>query len=85
MIIHNSGVHTKVILDEIVYAEVFNRKVVIHKLNGEIEYYEYCMSETEKIDECKWEKTNTKNMTASTTGKYYVVFRGVNNNKKLRI
>ena len=39
VIINNSGVHTKVILDEIVYAEVFNRKVVIHKLNGEIEYY----------------------------------------------
>jgi len=39
VLINNSGVHTKVILDEIVYAEVFNRKVVIHKLNGEIEYY----------------------------------------------
>lgn len=39
ILINNSGVHTKVILDEIVYAEVFNRKVVIHKLNGEIEYY----------------------------------------------
>lgn len=39
VLINNSGVHTKVILDEIVYAEVFNRKVVIHKLDGEIEYY----------------------------------------------
>ena len=39
VIINNSGVHTKVILDDIVYAEVFNRKVVIHKMNGEIEYY----------------------------------------------
>ena len=39
ILINNSGVHTKVILDEIVYAEVFNRKVVIHKLDGEIEYY----------------------------------------------
>lgn len=39
VLINNSGVHTKVILDEIVYAEVFNRKVVIHKLEGEIEYY----------------------------------------------
>mgnify|MGYP002512828280 CR=1 FL=1 len=27
------------ILDEIIYAEVFNRKVVIHKMNDEIEYY----------------------------------------------
>jgi DNA-binding LytR/AlgR family response regulator len=39
VLINNSGVHTKVILDEIVYAEVFNRKVVSHKLDGEIEYY----------------------------------------------
>ena len=39
VLINNSGVHTKVILDEIVYAEVFNRKVVIHRLDGEIEYY----------------------------------------------
>ena len=39
VMINNSGVHTKVILDDIVYAEVFNRKVVIHKLNDEIEYY----------------------------------------------
>ena len=39
VLINNSGVHTKVTLDEIVYAEVFNRKVVIHKLDGEIEYY----------------------------------------------
>ena len=39
IMINNCGVHTKVILDEIVYAEVFNRKIVIHKINGEIEYY----------------------------------------------
>lgn len=39
MMINSGGVHTKVILDEIVYAEVFNRKVVIHKLNDIIEYY----------------------------------------------
>ena len=39
VMINNSGVHTKVVLDEIVYAEVFNRKVVIHKLNETIEYY----------------------------------------------
>jgi len=39
VIINNSGVHTKVILDEIVYAEVFNRKVVIHKMDETIEYY----------------------------------------------
>lgn len=39
VLINNSGVHTKVILDDIVYAEVFNRKVVIHKMNETIEYY----------------------------------------------
>lgn len=39
VMINNSGVHTKVVLDEIIYAEVFNRKIVIHKLNETIEYY----------------------------------------------
>lgn len=39
LIINRGGVHTKVNMDDIVYAEVFNRKVVIHKLNETIEYY----------------------------------------------
>ena len=39
MMIKYGGVHRKVVIDEIVYAEVFNRKVVIHKLNDTIEYY----------------------------------------------
>lgn len=39
VMINNGGVHTKVMIGDIVYAEVFNRKVVIHKLNDEIEYY----------------------------------------------
>ena len=39
VMINNSGIHTKVVLNEIVYAEVFNRKVVIHKIDGEVEYY----------------------------------------------
>jgi len=39
VLINNSGVHTKVVLDEIIYAEVFNRKVVIHKMDERIEYY----------------------------------------------
>ena len=39
VMINNGGVHTKVKIDDIVYAEVFNRKVVIHKMNDEIEYY----------------------------------------------
>ena len=39
VMINNGGVHCKVMLEDIVYAEVFNRKVVIHKMNDEIEYY----------------------------------------------
>lgn len=39
LMINNGGVHTKVMLDDIVYAEVFNRKVVIHKLSDKLEYY----------------------------------------------
>lgn len=39
LMINNGGVHIKVTIDNIVYAEVFNRKVVIHKLNETIEYY----------------------------------------------
>lgn len=33
------GVHVKVSIEDIIYAEVFNRKVIIHKLNEDIEYY----------------------------------------------
>lgn len=39
LMINNGGVHIKVMTEDIVYAEVFNRKVVIHKMNDEIEYY----------------------------------------------
>lgn len=39
IIVNNNGMHIKVRLDEIIYAEVFNRKVVIHKMNEKIEYY----------------------------------------------
>ena len=39
LLINNSGVHIKVKIDDIVYAEVFNRKVVIHKVDETIEYY----------------------------------------------
>lgn len=39
VMISSNGVHSKVILDEIIYAEVFNRKVVIHKMDETIEYY----------------------------------------------
>ena len=39
LMINNGGVHIKVMIEDIVYAEVFNRKVVIHKINETIEYY----------------------------------------------
>lgn len=39
LMIHNGGVHRKVLIEDIIYAEVFNRKVVIHKPDEKIEYY----------------------------------------------
>ena len=39
LMINSGGAHIKVILEDIVYAEIFNRKIVIHKLNDTIEYY----------------------------------------------
>lgn len=48
IMINNSGIHTKVELNSIVYAEVFNRKIVIHRLDSDIEYYGK-MSELESI------------------------------------
>lgn len=39
IIIKTGGTHKKVYLKDIVYAEVFNRKVLIHKKDEEIEYY----------------------------------------------
>ena len=48
IMINNSGVHIKVLLDSIIYAEVFNRKVVIHRIDSDIEYYGK-MSELESM------------------------------------
>ena len=39
LMINSGGVHIKVMLEDIVYAEVFNRKIVIHKMDENIEYY----------------------------------------------
>jgi len=40
LMINNGGVHIKVRIEDIIYAEVFNRKVVIHNKKDEvIEYY----------------------------------------------
>lgn len=39
IMIQTGGTHTKIFLDDIMYAEVFNRKIIIHKTDGEIQYY----------------------------------------------
>lgn len=39
LLIKTGGVHTKVFLKDIIYAEIFNRKVMIHGMEGDIEYY----------------------------------------------
>ena len=38
-------------------------------------YYEYCVGTN--LNKCVWKKTNTKNVRVSKTGKWKVVFRGV--------
>lgn len=48
IMIHSSGVHIKVMIHDIVYAEVFNRKVLIHKLDSDLEYYGK-MSDLERV------------------------------------
>lgn len=42
------GIHVKVLIEDIIYAEVFNRKIIIHKRNEDIEYYGK-MKELEKL------------------------------------
>lgn len=39
IMVQNKGIHTKIYVSEIVYAEVYNRKVIIHTTEDEIEYY----------------------------------------------
>ena len=39
LVIKTGGVHTRIRIDDIIYAEVFNRKVMIHSVHGDIEYY----------------------------------------------
>lgn len=39
ILVKQGGLSTKVLLSDIVYAEVFNRKVMLHTVNGDIEYY----------------------------------------------
>ena len=39
IIVASNGIHIKIYLKDIIYAEVFNRKIVIHTINDDIEYY----------------------------------------------
>lgn len=39
IVIKTGGVRTRILIKDIVYAEVFNRKVMIHSIHGDIEYY----------------------------------------------
>lgn len=39
LLVKRGGVSTKVAPDDIIYAEVFNRKVILHTKRGDIEYY----------------------------------------------
>lgn len=48
IMVHSGGEHIKILLNDIVYAEVFNRKVMIHKRDEVIEYYGR-LSELEKL------------------------------------
>lgn len=45
--VKSCGSHIRVDVDDIMFAEVFNRKIILHKIDGEIEYYGK-MSELQK-------------------------------------
>lgn len=51
MMIQAGGVHTKILFKDIIYAEVFNRKVIIHTINGDTEYYGKLSDLEEKVGE----------------------------------
>lgn len=39
IMVKSKGIHTKVLWNDIIYAEVFNRKIIIHATDRDIEYY----------------------------------------------
>lgn len=47
IMVKNKGMHFKIKVSGIIYAEVFNRKITIHSVDGDVEYYGR-MSELEK-------------------------------------
>ena len=46
--VKRKGVRTKVLLEDIQYAEVYNRKIILHRADGDVEYYGR-MAELEKM------------------------------------
>ena len=46
--VKRKGVRTKVLLEDIQYAEVYNRKIILHRIDGDVEYYGK-MAELEKM------------------------------------
>ena len=48
IVIKSGGMSSKISLSEIMYAEVYNRKIILHKADGDVEYYGR-LSELEKM------------------------------------
>ena len=42
-----------------------------------IDYYEYCITDTNKTNNCEWDRTDTKNLYVNRNGHSYVFVRGV--------
>ncbi|MDE6387539.1 MAG: LytTR family DNA-binding domain-containing protein [Lachnospiraceae bacterium] len=51
ILVKRGGISTKVQLEDIIYAEVFNRKVTLHTTDGEIEYYGKLTELSEQVGE----------------------------------
>lgn len=51
LIVSTKGQHTTIALEDIVYAEVFNRKIMLHTMDADIEYYGKMKELAEKAGE----------------------------------
>lgn len=51
LLIKSGGTHRKVKISEIIYAEVFNRKIILHMLDGDFTYYGKMSELEEKVGE----------------------------------
>lgn len=51
ILVKRGGISTRVLLADIIYAEVFNRKVMLHTTGGDIEYYGKLTELSEQIGE----------------------------------